>query len=309
MQSVEAAILRTVLYAYLFRFPLTLPELHHFLIHDTPVDIHTLDTVLRQIEQRTNILQRLDGYILYRGDRALLTRRLERESLTNQLWPLAVQYGTWLARLPFIRMVAITGALSMHNPASATDDLDYIIVTAPRRVWLARAFAIVVVRLARLRGVTVCPNYVLAETAMLQERRDIFLAHEVAQMAPVFGYNIYQRFRSLNRWTDHQLPNAIDPFFPLDENIPTGVWAALKQGLENLLSGQLGNWLENWEHHRKVRRFAVDIRHPHTAAKLDAEQIKGHFNDHGHPILKRYEELLQQHGLHDSWIPDQLAGD
>lgn len=309
MQSVEAAILRTVLYAHLFRFPLTLPELHHFLIHDTPVDIHTLDAVLRQIEQRTTILQRLDGYILYRGDRDLLNRRLERESLTNQLWPLAVQYGTWLARLPFIRMVAITGALSMHNPASATDDLDYIIVTLPGRVWLARAFAIVVVRLARLRGVTVCPNYVLAETAMLQERRDIFLAHEVVQMVPVFGHHIYRRFRSLNQWTDQQLPNAIDPFFPIEENIPTGIWAALKQGLEALLSGQLGNWLESWEHHRKVRRFAVEMRHAHTAAKLDAEQIKGHFNDHGHPILKRYEELLQQHGLHESWIPDQLAGD
>ncbi len=309
MQSVEAAILRTVLYAHLFRFPLTLPELHHFLMHDTPIDIHRVDISLRNLEQRTNLLKRINGYILYRGDRDLLTRRLECELLTTQLWPSAIRYGAWLARLPFVRMVALTGALSMHNPATAKDDIDYIIVTVPGRVWLARAFAIVVVRLARLHGATICPNYVLAETAMLQERRDIFMAHEVAQMVPVFGNEMYKRFRSVNGWSDQQLPNAKDPFFPIKEIVPAGMWAALKNGLEHLFGGQFGTWLEDWEHQRKVRRFTAEKHYPHAAAIIDAEQIKGHFNDHGHPILKRYEELLKQHGLHESWVLEQLAGD
>jgi hypothetical protein len=309
MQSLEAAILRTVLYAHLFRFPLTLPELHHFLIHDAPIDILTVEAMLRRMERDSRLLQRMDGYILYRGVPDLLAHRLEREALTAQLWPKALEYGGWLARLPFTRMVGLTGALAMHNPASASDDLDYIIVTAPGRVWLARAFAIIVVRLARLRGVIVCPNYVLAETALIQDRRDIFMAHEVAQMVPIFGSAVYQRFREANAWSADQLPNAEGPFFPVEEQQPTRGWAALKAWLERLLGGGLGDWLERWEQRRKIRRFAQEIRRPHSSATLDAERVKGHFNDHGHPILQRYEELLHQHGLDEARVPERLAGD
>jgi hypothetical protein len=312
MQSLEAAILRTVLYAHLFRFPLSLSELHHFLIHDAPVDRPSLEAALRRLDGIGGLVEDTNGYILYRGERGLLTHRLEREALTNRLWPLAMTYGKWLARLPFTRMVALTGALSMHNPASDTDDLDYIIVTAPGRVWLARAFAIAIVRLARLRGVTVCPNYVLAETALLQERRDIFMAHEVAQMVPIYGRTVYDRFRQVNQWTHEQLPNAQGPFFGVDEYAPSGFWSMFKHGLEKLLGGRTSDWLENWEHQRKRRRFAAEMKRPYASAKLDAEQVKGHFNDHGHPVLQRYAELLRQHGLHEldePQVPERLAGD
>jgi hypothetical protein len=309
MQPLEAAVLRTVLYAYLFRFPLTLTELHHFLIADHPVGIAAVEAALRRLERDTRLLRRVDGYILYQREQVLLPHRLEREAISSTLWPRAMRYGEWLARLPFVRMVALTGALSMHNPASDGDDLDYMIVTTPGRVWLARAFAIVVVRLARLRGVIVCPNYVLAETAMLQERRDIFMAHEIAQVVPIFGGTLYHRFREVNRWTDAQLPNAQEPFFPVEERHPRGAWAALKAGLESVLSGRLGDWLEGWEYRRKRQRFEQEMQRKHSAAKLDAEQVKGHFNDHGHPILQRYEELLRLHRLDSDLLPERLAGD
>ena len=39
MQPLEAAILRTVLYADVFNFPMKLEEIHHFLISDDPVSL------------------------------------------------------------------------------------------------------------------------------------------------------------------------------------------------------------------------------------------------------------------------------
>ncbi len=63
-------------------------------------------------------------------------------------------------------MIAVTGALAMKN-SGAGDDIDVLIVTAPDRVWLTRAFAIALVYAGKLCGDTLCPNYVISERALV----------------------------------------------------------------------------------------------------------------------------------------------
>jgi len=297
MNMIEAAILRTVLYADLFDFPMTMTEIHHFLIHDEPVSLEEVRQTLVESAWLQPILSIIHEYVVYDGRTELVQVRQAREYASEQLWPLAIRYGAWLARLPFVRMVALTGALAMHNAADHEDDLDYILVTAPKRVWLARAFSILLVRLARLQGVEICPNYVLAETALEQDRRDIFMAHEVAQMAPVYGYDLYKRFRLANAWVGFQLPNANDAYYREPEYSPGGLWKAAKRFLEIILGGNLGDWIERWEYRRKLRRFASEMDKPYSSAKLDSNHVKGHFDDHGHPVLQKFYRRLEGYGL------------
>lgn len=301
MHPLEAAILRTVLYADVFDFPMHLEEIHHFLIHDAPVSTaelaQTLNTSLF-LKQKLDIVE---SYIVYKGREQIIQTRLKREAASKHLLPLADRWGRWLAALPFVRMVALTGALAVRNAADDDDDLDYILVTAPHRVWLARAFAIVVVRIGRLRGVKICPNYVLSETSLAQTRRDIFLAHEVAQMVPLYGLDYYRLFREANQWVYQQLPNALDPFFD-EAEVKLKSATAIKKLLEVVCSGSLGNWLEQWEYKRKLRRFATDLKTPNSAAQVDNTQVKGHFNDHGHPVLRKYEQRLRECGLNEELL-------
>ncbi|MEO8606716.1 MAG: hypothetical protein ABI690_02455 [Chloroflexota bacterium] len=297
MEAIEAAILRTVLYADLFHFPLTIREIHHFLIHDEPIDIEQIRQTLAESSNLQPYLQCIDEYVIYDGQEQLVTLRQMREAASEHLWPSAVRYAKWLARLPFVRMVALTGALAMHNAADHDDDLDYILVTAPRRVWLARAFSIVLVRLARLQGTEICPNYVLAESALVQDKHNIFMAHEIAQMVPLYGLGLYEQFRQANAWVSEQLPNTAGAFYIEAEYTPTGVGLMGKRAIEFLLGGNLGDWLEHWEYRRKLRRFEPDMKKPHSSAKLDDSHVKGHFDDHGHPVLRQFEERLTQFGL------------
>lgn len=306
MDLIEEAILRTVLYADVFNFPLTITELHHFLIHHESVPLAVVEKTLRESELLRTKLEQHDSYVVPAGRRELLTVRASREAASQRLWPLAGQYGEWLACLPFIRMVALTGALAVRNAAHGDDDLDYMLITASGRVWTARACAILLVRLARLRGVTLCPNYVLAETALSQPSHNIFLAHEVVQMVPLFGTGHYKSFRQVNNWTIHHLPNAIGVLYPEPERRPRGIWSVFKRGLEWLLGGRMGSMLENWEYRRKLKRFANDMQKPHSAAQLDTEHVKGHFNDHGHPVLRQYAQRLQQMGL-DGSVPSTIG--
>lgn len=307
MQPLEAAILRTVLYADVFSFPMTSKEIHHYLIGDGPVSLTEIEQELHNSKWLKQHLEQVDPYIVFAGRRELIEIRQAREQASQKLWLPAVLWGNRLAQLPFVRMVALTGALAVRNAADNDDDLDYILVTADNRVWIARAFAILMVRMGRIMGVILCPNFVLAESALVQTRQDIFTAHEVAQMVPVYGHDVYRRFREENEWTYDQLPNALDPFFETRPLKPNSLSLLIKGLIESILNNKIGDRLENWEYQRKLRRFAADIKKPHSSAKLDNTQVKGHFDDHGHPVLQKYYARLRECGLESQ--PLALTGD
>jgi hypothetical protein len=142
-----------------------------------------------------------------------------------------------------------------------------------------------------------CPNYVLAETALLQDRRDLFTAHELAQMVPLAGLPIYDEMRAVNAWSEPMLPNASGPFYNEPDIREQGFGRWLQWLGEFLLSGRIGDAIEHWEQQRKLRKFAPQIRQPGSSAQLDQERIKGHFNDYGYPALDRYYERLDHYGL------------
>lgn len=297
MQDLEDAILRTLLYGDVFGFPMTAREIHHFLISDSPCPLAAVEDVLRESPRLAGLLEQRENWVAWAGRAGQMDVRAGREAASRGLFPEARRYGRWLARLPFVRMIAVTGALAMQNAANAQDDVDFVVVTKNGRVWLARALAILVVRLARLRGVTVCPNYVLAESALAQDRRDLYIAHELTQMVPLFGFTDYRRMRGLNEWSARFLANADGPFHAEPEWTPGSGWRALKRVAEWVMGGKLGDALENWERRRKIRRFEAQMAKASAGAQLDSERVKGHFNDHGQRVLAQYEARLREHGL------------
>src|SRR5688572_23446265 len=100
LTALEAAILRTLLYADVFQFPLTRAELHSYLIHDRPIAFDQIEGALES-PQLCAMLCESEGYITFRTTPHYITRRLEREALAQTLLPQAQKYGRWLALLPF----------------------------------------------------------------------------------------------------------------------------------------------------------------------------------------------------------------
>src|SRR5579859_8266127 len=300
----EEAILQTVLYADIFDYPLTPAEIHYFLIL-TPA---TKEGVLSAMQNSAWLKARLcltQGYVTVRGRQAIAAVRDERRRSSAELWPAARRWAKVIGALPFVRMVAVTGALAVDN-APPGDDIDYLIVTTPGRVWLSRALAVVMVRVARLFGVGLCPNYVLAQTALSQQRRNLFIAHDLAQMVPLAGRTVYSEMRAANPWAADYLPQARGPL-KAEPELRLARWqSALQRAGEWLLGGRLGDALERWERDRKLRKFAPVAGQPSSAAELDADRVKGHFDDHGYPILKKFNERVQQY-LADRNLPGAVA--
>lgn len=297
--TVEEAVLRTLLYADIFDYPLKPIEIHHYLMEYTTAP----ETVLAALETSpwlADRITRVNGYVTLKDRATLGPLRDERQRRSAALWPYARRWAYAVGCLPFVRMVGLTGALAVNN-SPANDDIDLLIVTAPGRVWLARALAVGLVYLARwLDGVVLCPNYVLAQTALAQDKRDLFTAHDLAQMVPIVGFPVYAELRAANRWAAHYLPHAHQPLHHELDLAPRRVGRFLQRLGEWLLSGAFGDALETWERTRKLRKFAAAAQSPDSAAQLDTEHVKGHFDDHGHSILKKFHERLQH------WLTDPV---
>jgi hypothetical protein len=290
--ALERAILHTLLYSDLFDYPLTLAEAAHYLIGrpDTPGEVRTC---LARSSWLADRVIEMNGYLAMRGREDLIARRLDRATSSDRLWRRMQRFVRVLRTLPFVRMIAVTGALAMKNSA-AHDDIDVLIVTAPDRVWLTRALAIALVYAGKLCGDTLCPNYVISERVLALDRHTLFVAHEFAQMVPVYGLAVYDRMCAVNPWIQRVLPNASQPFWSQPEEAAGPIGRGLKRVLEKLLSGRLGTALENWEMRRKIRKFQPRLGQPDGDALLDRDHVKGHFEDYGGPVMRLYAERLGQ---------------
>jgi hypothetical protein len=284
--SLERAIVEAVAYADVFDYPLTADEVHRYLA-GVAASRSGVRAALANGRLVPRWLSHTGRYYCLPGREHVVETRRERTRLSETYWRRAIHYGRVIAGLPFVRLVAVTGALAMDNVAD--DDVDYMIVTEPGRLWLCRALVVGVVRLAAMRGITLCPNYFLSENALVLAERNLFTAHEVAQMVPLAGFDTYARFRHLNRWTDDFLPNAGGPPRRVAPRRPRA--ARVRRLTEAALRSRLGGRLERWEMERKIRKLAqrgVD----HIESGFSVDWCKGHFGDHGQRTLARYHQRL-----------------
>jgi len=298
-RAVESAVLQAVAYADVFDYPLTAEEVHRYLVR-VPVPPAAVYAVLRDGRLVPQRLVQHQGYFTLPGRQDLVETRRRRAEVAASLWPRAVSYGQAMAGLPFVRMVAVTGALAMDNVESDAD-LDYLVVTEPGRLWLCRALVIVLVRLAARRGDVICPNYFLSERALVLRERNLFTAHELTQMVPIAGLPVYHHMRQVNLWTAHFLPHAGVRLPPPGLEVTNGTgrgWGTLRRAAEAGLRSPAGACLERWEMARKVRKFSQQVSHSAEAA-FCADWCKGHFDNHGRRALEGFADRLRELELTD----------
>ena len=290
------AILQALLYADVFDYPLTADEIHRYL-PGVPARAEAVRALLSDGFAR-GVLVEGDGLFALAGRAEVIALRQRRARIAQRMWRRARWYGYVIAHLPFVRLVAVTGTLAVGN-VEPTDDIDLFIVTAPGRLWLCRALVIGVVRLARLFGDELCPNYLVTEQALVIHKRNLFTARELAQMVPLFGSATYQRLRDANRWVLDFLPNAELPP-PGTRLRDVGGWPARLKALgERVLSGWLGDRLERWEQERKIAQLSrqAAAMGNGTAAVFTPDCCKGHFEAYDRVILERFEERLEAYGV------------
>jgi hypothetical protein len=285
------AIRRTIAYSDVFEHPLRAREIHRYLI-GFRISLEELKSAL---DKERSLVRRGEYWVLP-GREEIIPIRLQREVHSRKLMPRALRIGRILGSLPFVRMVALTGSLAVLN-ISKTDDFDYMLVTVPGRVWTARAFALLVNRIAKVFGHTICPNLIVSANALEWPLHDLYSARELSQMVPISGLDVYRKLIHANTWAADILPNAFresnselfeglrgDP--RLKKQAPI-----IQKHIEFLLGGKLGNRLEEWEMDRKIRRFSKQEGFGEETV-FNAQLCQGNFHHHRKWTQEIYESKL-----------------
>lgn len=295
--TLEQAILQTVAYVDMYDFPLTVEEIHRYLI-SVKASLAEVKQTLETSRMVKSRLGRKGGYFYLDGRDEIVDIRQKRTQKSAKIWLHAMYYGRLISAIPYVSMVAVTGSLAVNNIDSKAD-IDYLIVTDVGRLWLCRAMVILLVRQAARRGIALCPNYFLSERALSFAERNLYSAHEIVQMVPISGMKVYQQLLEANRWVSVFLPNSTGGPLPMNNQIkslPPSIRGARWLG-EIALRTPPGAWLEQWEMKRKIHRFsqesaAVEVSgEGHgwvSEAAFSADYCKGHFDDHGQRTLNEF---------------------
>jgi predicted nucleotidyltransferase len=200
----KQALLHTLVYFDIFHYPLRLPEILQF--SSLVAEKQNAQQWLQELVDAGTVYQ-ISEFFLLRNDPGLCTRRMAGNRQADILLKKANRIGRFLYRFPFVRAVGISGSLS-KGYADKNADIDFFIITAPNRLWIARTFMHLFKKLSFLVGRQhyYCMNYYIDETALSLEEKNIFTAIELKTLLPVSGSSVMNLFFKQNGWANDFLP-------------------------------------------------------------------------------------------------------
>jgi len=291
--SRELAIARSVMYAALFDYPLTLGQLHETLVEsdESPSEILAIYAASPRLRR---IVAYRDGFFFPLGRDSLVAERRHREARSRAF---LLRYR-WVLRLlcgvPFTRMVALSGSVA-HLNLERGGDLDLCIVTRGPHVWTVAVAVVLLTKVLRRRRV-VCPNLVLSDARLALEQRDIFTANQVIHLKPLIGADVLDEFLAANSFVSRIYPNARGAAAQTivgwrRSRALDFVKSVLETALElpSPLVEAACRRLYGWH----LRRRSKSWQSPEQV-RLGEDLLKLHTRSHRDVVLERFERAMEQ---------------
>lgn len=214
---IERSILTTILYSDIFRFPLTREELWRFLISDIPVTRKEFADALQHLDGKIGYK---DGYYFLPGNEGTIEKRKKYLPEVRKKLHIAKKAVFYLSHIPTIMFIGISGGLALEN-VTKEDDIDLFIIVKKGTLFTTRFWILALLEWKGFRrkrqeqqsANKICVNLLLDETRLAwpQKKRDLYTAHEIAQIKPLYERgDTYQKFMESNTWVKKYLPNSMD---------------------------------------------------------------------------------------------------
>jgi hypothetical protein len=286
----EEAIARSVLYAALFDYPLTLSQLRQTLIGSTQTPSAILGSADRS-PALAHIIEQRDGYFFPSGRSDLIDTRRRREARSRAFlaahWPLL----RLIAALPFVRMVALSGSIA-HLNLEAGGDLDLFLVTRGSRVWSTTVAVVLLAKLLRRRG-TLCANFVVADSALRFEQQDLFTANQIINLQPLTGHETFRQILVLNPFVRQFYPNFHPSSARTARLRQSRVLRSTRWSMETLLlvPSLMAERVCRRAYRAYLRRRSSTWQSPDQVV-LGDRVLKLHTHSHRRTVLSRFEDSV-----------------
>lgn len=294
----EKAILKTLIYYDIFNFPLKAWEVQKWLI-GKEASLKQIEKKLKKLNNEARIINFGDYYFLP-GRKSLVKERKAKEEISKKHLQTAKYISLLFKVIPWIKLVGVSGSLAMMG-SSKLDDIDLFIITSVNRIWLSRILLIFLTTLTGLRrkrrekklkaNGKICINLILEEDNLAQGKGNIYLAHEVLQMRPLWQRDeIYSQFLHDNNWAFKYLPNWKSGVIEDQKSKVTRPSFRGKSQKYNSRSKSNGviDWLE-----KLAKGFQLRVMgKPDKSERIENGALYFHPEDKGLRILEEYKKRM-----------------
>jgi hypothetical protein len=257
----EKGVIRTLLYFDIFHYPLTSDEIINF--HPYLLQQEAIDNTLTHLQNQSLLFKHENFYSLQSGSTSVTQRKAGNELAKKKL-KTAQRFSRLISFFPFVRGVMLSGSLSKNYMDNASD-IDYFIITAPKRLWLVRGMLALFKRVFLFNSHKYfCTNYFIDTESLEIEEKNLYTAMETATLIPVYGKSLYKKFMAANAWTKTYLPNQINNRSVFIRE--TSIW--LKTLLEFFFNGKLGETADLFLMNLAVKRWKKKFGATYTQAEL-----------------------------------------
>jgi hypothetical protein len=324
LNLLEKSVLATVAYYDVLDYPLTGVEVFKYLINPLrlisqlgagdelelgPIKRNEFLDILKILKNKNlkKFIEEKNGFYFLKGRRDLFEQRIERQKIAIQRWKKVYKVIKYLQICPFIKMIAVCNSLAIDNSKQEAD-IDFFIIVKRNRIWLTRFLITLIVwllgewRHKKRVAAKICLSFYITDAALNLENisilpYDIYLAHWIAQLKPVYCRDdIYKKFILANKWLKTYLSNLDQilniryPEFKINK-----FSLSIQELLEKILKGGFGNIIEKFFgaiQRFKIKRKLVEHKIP-TAVVVSDEVLKFHENDRREFFQEEFKKRLK----------------
>lgn len=249
LSPVQSAVIKTLIYSDIFKYPLTLSEIFNHCTEKLSFKSE-LQNILDELLTH-NLIAYEEGFYFIGRDESIIERRKKGNLLAEKMMKKARKMSGFISSFPFVRAIGLSGSLS-KGYMDEQGDIDYFIITQPGRLWISRTLLVLYRMIFRLNSRKyLCTNYFIDSNHLEIPDKNVYAATEILFMIPTYNGKMFNRFLKANDWTLSYKPNvAISEF----EKIPSGN-NALKTVIEKLMFNRFGNWLDNFLLNKTRKRW------------------------------------------------------
>ncbi len=166
----EEAIIGAIVFFDLFDCPLTAYEIWKYLNCQGE-----LAAVIEKLDKMTGgdskVIDCRDGFYFLNNREKIIDTRRSRHNYSLRKIKIARRFTALFKLCPFVKAVILANSIGQNNMRDGSD-IDFLIITAPRRLWLARLFCTGIAKLAGSRPTEknkrdkICLSFYLSEERM-----------------------------------------------------------------------------------------------------------------------------------------------
>ncbi len=303
LSPVAAGIVRNLIYSDIFSYPLNVEEI----VSRSDVPRVTELTIRQELNElvKKGLVHRLGTYYSTQKQNAWEQRRKVGNQGALKAMKLAKMMSGFISLFPFVRAVMISGSLSKDYMDSKSD-LDFFLVTAPKRLWIVKALMVLTKKVIFLNSYRYfCVNYLISTDRLEIEEKNLYTATELATVIPTYGSDVYVEFRKANSWALEYYPNFPERLFAAEKPSKTsGFKSFCEWFLKSAIFDKLDSWLMKKFLARAERKFRSGMAKEHfgVAFKSKKYSSKYHKKNHQAKVMDRYHQAVKDFEYQNSVV-------